>query len=309
VGQPAIGLIGRRAPMTRRNSRHEANNGRERTMKTQVVDAHQHFWDIGRFKYWWLTPERKVLRRNFLPEDLKPLLARTGIQLALAVQAHPSLAETNWLLDLASRNDFMAGVIGWVNLASRTVGKDLENLQQHPKFKGIRHPIEAEPDDTWMLRSDVLAGFRELERRGIPFDLVIYPRHVKYLPRLRDKCPRLKLVIDHLALPPIAEKRMDEWDRDMESVSRLPDVWCKLSGMITRANPKNWKPADLKPYVELVVSQFGYDRLIFGSDWPICNLAGSYLQVVDALRIVLGSINKEEAAQVWGGSAQRFYQL
>lgn len=276
-------------------------------MKTKVVDAHQHFWDIQRFKYWWLTPDRKVLHRNFLPEDLKPLLAAAGVQLTVAVQAHPSLEEAYWLLELAAVNDYIAGVVGWVDLTSRNLGTDLDKLQRHPKFKGVRPPIEAEPDDAWMLRRDVLKGLGELERRKIPLDLVIWPRHLKYLPRLREKCPRLKLVIDHIALPPIAEKRMDGWDRDMEMVGRLPDVWCKLSGMITRANPKSWKPSDLKPYVDHVVQQFGYDRLMFGTDWPICTLAGSYHQVVDALRVVLGPISKKDAARVWGGSAQEFY--
>jgi L-fucono-1,5-lactonase len=278
-------------------------------MRAKVVDAHQHFWDVRRFKYWWLTPERKVLHRNFLPEDLKPLLGQTDVQLTVAVQAHPSLAEAYWLLELASANDFMAGVVGWVDLAGHNVGKDLDKLQRYPKFKGIRHPIEAEPNDEWMLRTDVLEGLGELERRGIPFDLIIHPRHLKYLPRLREKCPRLKLVIDHIALPPIAEKKMDGWDRDIEMVAQLPDVWCKLSGMIHQAGPKDWKPSDLKPYVDHVVKQFGYDRLMFGTDWPICTLAVSYQQVIDALRVVLGPIRKEDASRVWGRSAQRFYDI
>lgn len=275
----------------------------------KIVDGHQHFWDIGRFNYWWLTPERSTLRRNFLPEDLKPILVRTGVELTVAVQAHPSLAETYWLLDLASGNDFIAGVVGWVDLADHNLGRKLEKLQQHPKFKGVRHPIEVESDDAWMVREDVLRGLQELELRGIPFDLIIYPRHLRYVSRLREKCSRLKLVIDHIALPPIAEKRMDGWDRDMEMVARLPDVWCKLSGMITRANPKNWKPADLKPYVDHVVKQFGYDRLMFGTDWPICTLAGSYEQVIETLHAVLDPLGKEDAAQVWGGNAQKVYGL
>ena len=151
----------------------------------------------------------------------------------------------------------------------------MDKLQPDPKFKGVKPPIEAEPDDAWMLRRDVILGLRELERREIPFDLVIYPRHLKYLPRLREECPRLKLIIDHIALPPIAEKRMDGWDRDIEMAARLPDVWCKLSGIITRASPTSWQPSDLKPYVDHVVKLFGYDRVMFGSDWPICTLAGS----------------------------------
>ena len=138
---------------------------------------------------------------------------------------------------------------------------------------------------------------------------MIYPRHLKYLPRLREECPRLKLIIDHIALPPIAEKRMDGWDRDIEMAARLPDVWCKLSGMITRASPTSWQPSDLKPYVDHVVKLFGYDRLMFGSDWPICTLAGSYQQVVEALRAVLGPISPQDAASVWGGTTTKVYKL
>lgn len=281
----------------------------EQIINRTVIDSHQHFWDINRFDYWWLTPERSVLRRNFLPEDLKPILLETGVQFTLAVQAHPSLAETYWLLELASANDFMAGVIGWADLTSRNLGKDLDRLQQHPKFKGVRHPIEAESDDDWMLGKDVLLGFQELERRGLPFDLIIYPRHLKYISRLREKCPRLKLVIDHIGSPPVAEKKMNGWDREIEMVARLPDVWCKLSGMITRMSQKNWKPTDLKPYVDHIVRQFGYNRLMFGTDWPICTLAGTYQQVIAILREILGPIRRNDAAQIWGGSALRFYGL
>jgi len=278
-------------------------------LNPRVVDSHQHFWDIDRFEYWWLTPEREVLRRNYLPEDLRPLLSQTGVKFTVAVQAHDSLMEAHWLLELASANDFIAGVVGWVDLTSRDVARDLDILQKHPKFKGVRHPLEAEPDDAWMLRKNVMSGFAELERREIPFDLIIWPRHLKYLPQLREKCPRLRLVIDHVALPLIAEKKVDDWERDMEIVARLPEVWCKLSGMITRANPKSWTPEDFKPYVAHVVRHFGYDRLMFGTDWPICTLAGSYEEVVEVLRKVLGPLREEDAAKVWGGNARIFYRL
>jgi len=281
----------------------------EVTLNQQVVDAHQHFWDINRFQYWWLTPERKVLRRNYLPADLKPLLAPAGVDATVAVQAHESLRETHWLLELASANDFIAGVVGWVDLTSHDVARDLGALQQHPKFKGVRHPLEAEPDDAWVLSEDVLSGFAELEQRGIPFDLIIWPRHLKYLSRLREKCPRLRLVIDHVALPMLAERKMESWAREMEAVARLPEVWCKLSGMITRADPDSWKPEDLKPYVDHVVRHFGYDRWMFGTEWPICRLAGSYLDVVESLRTVLGPLRDEDGAKVWGGNARKFYRL
>ena len=278
-------------------------------MNYPVVDTHQHFWDIDRFQYWWLTPDREALRRNFVPDDLKRLLTGAGVNLSVAVQAHESLEEAHWLLELASANNYIAGVVGWADLTSPDLPRDLDVLQQHPKFKGIRYSIEAQPDDAWMLREDAGQGFAELERRDIPYDLVVWPRHLKYLPKLREKHPRLRLVIDHIGLPPIATGKMDGWNQDMENAARLPDMWCKLSGMITRADPKNWKPEDLKPYVDHIVGLFGCDRLMFGTDWPICTLAGSYLDVVETLRIVLGPLGEDSAARVWGGNAREFYRL
>lgn len=254
-----------------------------------------------------MTPEREVLRRNFLPENLKPLLVRAGVAQTVAVQAHPSVAESRWLLELASANDFIAGVVGWVDLTSRDLGKELDELQRHPKFKGVRHPIEAEPDDAWMIRQDVLEGLAELERRDIPCDLVIYPRHLKYVVKVRERCPRLRLVVDHLGLP-IAQKSMDGWGQEIEVVARLPNLWCKLSGMITRTGT-GWKAEDLTPYVQHVVGHFGYARVMFGTDWPICILAGSYEEVIEALRQALGPLTDEEAARVWHENAREFYRL
>ncbi len=257
-------------------------------MKHIIVDSHQHFWEVGRFEYPWLTPRTEVLRRNFLPADLRPLLREARVDRTVVVQAHQSLAEARWLLELAAANDFIAGVVAWVDLVGATLGNDLDELQHNPKFNGVRHLIQDEPDDTWMLRRDVLEGFRELERRNIPFDVLICPRHLKYVPKVREHCPRLRLVIDHIAKPPIARREIDAWARDMEIVASLPYVWCKLSGMITEADWQNWKPQELRPYVEHVVHLFGCDRLMFGSDWPVCTLAASYQQVVDALRKCMG---------------------
>ena len=278
-------------------------------MSELVVDAHQHFWDVGRFQYPWMTPQVDSLRRNFLPRDLKPLLAQAGVDRTILVQAQHSLEESRWFLEMAGANDFIAGAVVWVDLTSPSLGRDLDEFQRHPKFKGVRHIIEDEPDDAWVVREVVLAGLGELERRGIPYDLLVQPRHLNYIPRLRDRCPGLKLVVDHIAKPPIAQGKMDGWDRDMETVARLPQLWCKLSGMVTEANWHTWTPDDLKPYVEHVVKQFGTDRLLFGSDWPVCTLAGSYQQVVDALRHALGPLGEAEAAKIWGGNARRFYQL
>jgi L-fuconolactonase len=213
------------------------------------------------------------------------------------------------LLKLAAAHDYVTGVVAWVDLAHGTLGSNLDELARHRKFKGVRHLIQDEPDDAWMIRKDVLNGFRELERRGIPYDVLIYTRHLKYVPKVREYCPRLRLVIDHIAKPPIARREFDAWARDLEPVAALPNVWCKLSGMITEANWKNWTPQDLKPYVEHAVRLFGYDRLMFGSDWPVCTLAGSYQQVVEALHECVDPISTVDAAMLWGGTARSFYRL
>jgi L-fuconolactonase len=277
--------------------------------KSERIDAHQHFWDRGRFTYSWMTHQVEVLRRDFLPAHLRSLLGEAGMDRAIVVQAHQSLAEARWLLELAASNEFLAGVVAWVDLTGSNLARDLDELQRNSKFKGVRHLIQDEPDDAWMLRQDVVKGFRELERRDIPYDVLIYPRHLKNVPKLREHCPTLRLVIDHLAKPHIAKHEIESWARDIESVAALPQVWCKVSGMITEADWRTWTPRDLQPYVKHVVQLFGYDRSMFGSDWPVCTLAGWYQQVVDALRECLGPISEAAHAALWGGTARSFYRL
>jgi len=274
-----------------------------------IVDAHLHFWDPGRFHYPWMTARVQPLIRTFLPPDLDPLISQVGVGRTVIVQAISVAEEAPWLLELASANEFVAGVVAWADLRSRDLSKELDKLQAHPKFKGVRHQIEDEPDDAWMVRDDVLRGFAELERRGIPYDLLVHPRHLKYIPPLRERRPRLKLVVDHLAKPRIAQREFDEWALQIEHVSRLPNIWCKLSGMITEAKWDAWTPDDLRPYVQHVVNQFGLERVMFGSDWPVCTLAGTYQRVVDALRQALGPLPELGARKLWGGNACEFYKL
>jgi L-fuconolactonase len=278
-------------------------------MSYTVVDAHQHCWDPDRFDYFWMTAKVQPLVRPFLPEHLRPLLSEAGVDRTVLVQAISSYAEGRWLLELASANEFIAGVVTWADLTSSALAKELDGLQLHPKFKGVRHQIEEESDDAWMVREDVLRGFAELERRGIPFDLLVKPRHLKHVSAVRERCPRLRLVVDHIGKPRIAERSFDEWARHLERVSELPDVWCKLSGMNTEADWKTWTPDDLRPYVKHVVDKFGYNRVMFGSDWPVCNLAGNYQQVIEALRGVLGPLPDQEAEKLWGRAAIEFYRL
>jgi L-fuconolactonase len=240
---------------------------KEQRMATMVVDAHQHFWDPARLHYFWMTGEAlRPLMRSFLPEHLKPLLSAAAVDRTVIVQAISSAEEAQWLLELASANEFVAGVVTWADLRSGDLAEELDKLQAHPRFKGVRHQIENETDDAWMVRDDVLKGLAELERRDIPYDLLVHARHLKYVPQVRERCPRLKLVVDHIAKPRIGERGFDEWAREMERVAQLPDVWCKLSGMITEAKWGAWTADDLRPYVQHVVNKFGLDRVMFGSD-------------------------------------------
>jgi L-fuconolactonase len=278
-------------------------------MSSTVVDAHQHYWDPVRFDYPWMSPKVERLVRTFLPEHLEGLIPHAGVHRTVSVQAISSYDEAGWLLELASVNDFVAGVVTWADLASPRLGYELDKLQKEPKFKGVRHQIEDETEDAWMVRKEVLRGFVELERRGIPYDMLVRPRHLKYLRAVREHCPRLKLVIDHLAKPPIATRGFELWAREIEQAAALPDVWCKLSGMSTEADWNSWTPDDFRPYVQHVLKSFGSDRVMFGSDWPVCTLAGSYQQTVDALRYVLDPLTEQQSQKVGGANASEFYGL
>ncbi len=278
-------------------------------MADLVVDSHQHFWDVARFEYPWMGPEVAPIAKTFLPPDLAPTLAGLGIDKTVLVQARSALEDTTWFLELATEYDFIAGVVGWVDLLDPNLPRVLDHLLGHPKFKGVRHQVHDEPDEAWIVRDDVLRGLRELAKRDIPYDLLLRPPHLKYVPRVVDRLPNLPLVIDHIAKPEIAHGKIDEWARDMERVAVIPHIYCKVSGMITEADWGAWAPTDLRPYGEVVVEQLGYDRLMFGSDWPVCLLAGTYRQVWDAAHTTVGPLSDEAHAKVFGGNAATFYKL
>jgi len=278
-------------------------------MAAAVIDAHQHFWDPGRLTYPWMRGEAVApLCRPFLPGDLEPILRDAGVDRTVVVQAQSSLDETRWLLDLADANAFIAGVVGWVDLTSCDLPGVLDELEKGPKFKGVRHQAEDEPDG-WLNRPDVLGGLGELARRGIPYDLLVRPGHLRSVRVIADRLPELRMVVDHMAKPRIASRRMDPWAGDLAQVAGIPAVSCKLSGMITEADWKAWTPGDLKPYIDHVVEQFGFDRVMFGSDWPVCVLAGTYARVLEALNDCLGEISASDRAKVFGENARAFYKL
>ena len=275
-----------------------------------MIDAHHHFWELGRFDYSWLeSPENKPIRRSYLPEDLKPQIAEVGITRTVFVQTQHNLDETRWVLSLAYQHDFIAGVVGWADLASSECEEQILELKQHPKFVGVRHVTEDEPDDDFIVRPDVVRGLKLLEKHGVPFDLLFLVKHTHHAATLGRQLPELPLVIDHLSKPQIKAGRLDNWIDPIKAAAECPNMHCKLSGMITEADWQNWTPADLKPYVQTVLDTFGPERCMFGSDWPVCELAGSYRQVFAALNEALGPISDHEREWIFGRTAAKFYGL
>jgi L-fuconolactonase len=277
-----------------------------------LIDAHQHFWDRGHpaFDYRWQEkPGMEAICRSFLPKDLKPLIGEVGIDKTIFVQTQHDVEENRWALGLAEEHDFIAGVVGWVDLASDACEDQLLEFKDHPKFVGIRHVTQDEPDDDFIIRADVIRGLKVLEKHAVPFDLLFYVKHLRHAHALAQALPNLPMVIDHLAKPQIKAHRTDNWTENFKAAAAYPNVFCKLSGMITEADWHDWRPDDLKPYVDAALERFGPDRLMFGSDWPVCELAGSYRQVYDALVEVLGPISDDERAKIFGGTAARFYGL
>lgn len=275
-----------------------------------LIDAHQHFWELGRFDTRWLeTAEHRPIHRSFLPADLKPLLDETGVTHSIFVQTQHNLDENRWALGLADQHSWLAGVVGWVDLASEDCEAQVREFQRHPKFVGVRHITQGEPDENFIIRAEVVRGLRVLERLGVPFDLLFYVQHLRHAQQLARELPRLKLVIDHLSKPRIKSRELQDWERDLRAAAKYPNVYCKLSGMVTEADWKNWQPADLRPYVQIALEAFGPDRLMYGSDWPVCLLAGSYRRVFEALNEALGPISEEERAHIFHRTARDFYGL
>ncbi len=274
------------------------------------IDAHQHYWDPAKVDYFWMPPDHPVLSRAYGPEDLEPILERNNFNGSVVVQAAHDPREAAWLLDLASRHDSILGVVAWADLTSPDLPHVLDRLQPHPKFKGIRHLVQDEPDVNWILRDDVIAGLKELERRSIPYDILVKPPQLHVVEPLCEKVPNLPVVIDHIAKPYIADRIFDGWAQQMERIAAIPHVHVKLSGMITEAKHDSWTSDDLRPYVQHVYSLFGPDRLMFGSDWPVCLLAaGSWKEALAAFTQALGAKGEEPRLKILGETAARFYRL
>ncbi len=273
------------------------------------IDAHQHFWKIARFDYTWMGPDLGVLARDYRPADLEPVLRQNRIDATVLVQTISSLDETRWLLQLSQQHRFIAGVVGWVDRTDPAVGDILDELSAHPEFVGVRHQVHDEPDDEWLLRPDVQHGPGELARRSVPYDLFIKPRHLSVSLETARSFPNLPLIIDHIAKPAIANRVWDDWADGITALAGCPNVACKLSGMITEADCEQWTPDDLAPYLEHVIEAFRTQRVLFGSDWPVCLLAGNYDRVVEALTKNLGELTTVERQDIFGNNAARWYRL
>jgi L-fuconolactonase len=276
-----------------------------------IIDAHQHFWRLSLpFNYGWLdVPQHAPIHRDFLPQHLEPHLRAVGVQRTIFVQTQHDLEENRWALRLAENYPFIAGIVGWVDLASEACEEQLLEFKDHPKFAGVRHITQDEADDDFIVRAEVLRGLEVLERYGVSFDLLFYTKHLRHVPALARRLPELPMVIDHLAKPKIREWRTHDWLPQFREAADFPNVYCKLSGMITEADWRSWTAADLKPYVQAALEYFGVERCMFGSDWPVCELAGSYEQVYLALVEALGPISESEHAAIFGGTACSFYGI
>jgi L-fuconolactonase len=250
-----------------------------------------------------------VLKRDFLPPDLEPLLRSQGLEGCVAVQAAPSLDETQFLLALADDHPFVKAVVGWVDLLSPDLERQLEAFAAHPRFRGVRHIAQDEPDDGWLARPDVVRGVGTLRRFGLTYDILVYARQLPAALALAQALPGQPFVVDHLAKPEIRKGRLDPWRSEIRRLAALPHVLCKLSGLVTEAAWERWMPADLRPYLEVVLEAFSPGRLMIGSDWPVCLLAADYPSAMGVVRDFIAPLSEGEQAAVLGGNAARFYGI
>ena len=275
-----------------------------------IIDAHQHFWITSRGDYPWMTPDLKILNRDYLPEDLAPILDAHHITKTILVQAAPTVEETEFLLRLAEATDYVAGVVGWLDMAADDFPEQFRRLRAHRKFVGIRPMLQDMDDDAWILRPEVLRNVECLLEFDFPLDLLVHPRHLPHIADLLERYPALRAVIDHAAKPPIKERILQPWQDWMEQISRYDNVMCKLSSLITQADLEHWTSEDIAPYVRHVVYVFGTNAVMFGSDWPYCLLGGSYGDVLEALRAALpADLTHGELSAIFGSNAEKFYKL
>jgi L-fuconolactonase len=272
------------------------------------IDAHQHFWRHDPVRDAWITDDMAVLRRDFLPEELAEELTAAGMDGCVAVQADPSEDETRFLLEIAGRHAFVRGVVGWVDLCAKDVGERLEHFSHFKNLRGVRHIAQAEDDD-YLARADVQRGIGLVGDFGFTYDILVYERQLPAALSLVEALPEHRFVVDHMAKPRIREGVLEPWASHMRELALHPHVWCKVSGMVTEADWAGWRADDMRPYLDVVFEAFGPERLMFGSDWPVCLLAGSYRDVRSLVESYVSGMPPEDRDAIFGGNAVRFYGL
>jgi L-fuconolactonase len=274
-----------------------------------LIDAHHHFWKYTPAEYGWIDERMKVLRRDFLPEHLRPELASGGLDGVVTVQARQSVAETDWLLALAVHNDFIKGVVGWAPLTAPDAGAQLERWAHHRKLKGVRHVLHDEPDPNYMLRPDFNAGIRALRPFDLRYDILVFERHLPQTIQFVDQHPEQVFILDHMAKPLVRGSVWSPWWENLRALARRENVYCKVSGLVTEADWRAWTPDQLRPYWDAVLEAFGPRRLMFGSDWPVCLLASPYSLWLKVVRDFVALLSADEKARVLGGTAVAAYGL
>jgi L-fuconolactonase len=273
------------------------------------IDAHQHFWRYTAAEYSWIDDAMATLRRDYLPADARREMSRAGFDACVAVQARQTLDETRWLLALADAHPFIAGVVGWIDLQAADARVQLAALSDRPKLVGLRHIVQAEPDDRFMLRPAFCAGIALLEEFDLAYDVLIYSRHLPAAVELADRFPSQRFVLDHLAKPDIRAGAIEAWERGVRDLARRPNVWAKLSGLVTEADWRAWTPGAIRPYLDVAFDAFGAERLMVGSDWPLCTVAGDYPRTMSVVVDYVAHRPAHERDAVLGANAQRFWNL
>jgi L-fuconolactonase len=273
------------------------------------IDSHQHFWKYSATEYSWISNEMNVLKRDFLPADLYTELTRAGIDSCVAVQARQCTEETRWLLEMAGENEFINGVVGWVDLCSPVVKSQLDEFNRYPKLVGVRHVIHDEPDDNFMLRDDFLNGISLLKKYSLTYDLLLFPKHLPVAERLVSMFPDQPFVLDHISKPLIRHNKIHPWKEDLVRLAAHDNVSCKISGMVTENDWQRRQAEDYFPYLDTVFEAFGENRLMFGSDWPVCKVAGDYGHVQNIVERYIAKMPESVQEKIMGLNCKQFYNL
>lgn len=273
------------------------------------IDAHQHFWQYNRIEYDWMSDKMEILKQDHLPSDLKPLLEQIGFEGSIAVQARQLLKETDWLLALSDEYELIKGVVGWVDLRSSEIQLQLEKYAHFEKLKGVRHVVQDEKDDNFVLGTAFQNGIAQLNSYNLTYDLLIFPKQLPASIKLVEKFPEQPFVLDHIAKPDIKNRKVSGWEEDIRTLAGYENVYCKLSGMVTEAEWNNWKAEECKVYLDIIIEAFGTKRVMIGSDWPVCTLCGSYKVVMDIVLNYIQQFDTDTREAIMGNNCAKFYNI